>query len=55
MEESEGFEPSEHFCSVVFKTTVIDRSTNSPYMADRTGFEPAKELLYSLPISSRVL
>lgn len=30
--ESVGFEPTEAFTSMVFKTTAFDRSANSPYI-----------------------
>ena len=38
--DSVGFEPTEPFGSLVFKTSAIDHSTNYPNLAEEVGFEP---------------
>lgn len=40
LEESVGFEPTEHFCSTVFKTVALNQTLPTFHMARVLGVEP---------------
>lgn len=42
MEDSVGFEPTEHFCSTVFKTVAINQTLPTIHMVETVGIEPTQ-------------
>ena len=54
MAEAVGFEPTKHFCSLVFKTSSIGRSDRPP-LSSLVGRRPLVKYVLNMPIATRIL